>query len=204
MEKYIKVYIKSEADLPEPIRDEDGLFTEFAVKNKNGKKDWWIYNPARDKKLWIEYIDWYLLPIPPSAIPTNEEIDEYFSLKIGDTRAVNESLVNRRIGAKWIKSQIQSIHPQSSERENCKWISVDDKLPIDGCEVIGFNEKWIDEDFNPNGTRICGYNDGICWIIVRWNPSQDCWMTDFTDDSDCQSEIPTHWMSIKQRPLINK
>ena len=34
------------------------------------------------------------------------------------------------------------------------WNKVSEKeLPF-GEEVIAFNEKWIDEDFNPNGTRV--------------------------------------------------
>ena len=35
-----------------------------------------------------------------------------------------------------------------------KWNKVsENEIPF-GEEVIAFNEKWIDEDFNPNGTRI--------------------------------------------------
>ena len=38
--------------------------------------------------------------------------------------------------------------------KNMKWNKVSEKeLPF-GEEVIAFNEKWIDEDFNPNGTRV--------------------------------------------------
>lgn len=35
-----------------------------------------------------------------------------------------------------------------------KWNKVSEKeLPL-GVEVIAFNKEWIDEDFNPNGTRV--------------------------------------------------
>lgn len=35
-----------------------------------------------------------------------------------------------------------------------KWNKVSEKELPHGEEVIAFNEKWIDEDFNPNGTRV--------------------------------------------------
>lgn len=35
-----------------------------------------------------------------------------------------------------------------------KWNKVSEKELPYGEEVIAFNEKWIDEDFNPNGTRV--------------------------------------------------
>lgn len=35
-----------------------------------------------------------------------------------------------------------------------EWNKVSEvEIPF-GEEVIAFNEKWIDEDFNPNGTRV--------------------------------------------------
>lgn len=82
------------------------------------------------------------------------------------------------------------------------WIKTSDRSPRDfGFEVIGFNEKWIDEDFNPNGTRVCVYGD-MGWMIARWDPSDDFWVTDYTEDEYCQSEPPTHWMFIPEKPAI--
>lgn len=34
------------------------------------------------------------------------------------------------------------------------WNKVSEKELPYGEEVIAFNKKWIDEDFNPNGTRV--------------------------------------------------
>ena len=84
-----------------------------------------------------------------------------------------------------------------------EWISVKDNPPAIGIEIIGFNEKWIDEDFNPNGTRQCVVDD-MGWMIARWNASDDYWVTDYTADDDCRSEPPTHWIPIKQNPLIKR
>jgi hypothetical protein len=43
-----------------------------------------------------------------------------------------------------------------------KWIDVKERLPEIGVEIILFNGKWIDEDFNPNGTRV-GFIDDRGW-----------------------------------------
>ena len=49
-----------------------------------------------------------------------------------------------------------------------KWNKVSEKEIPFGEEVIAFNKEWIDEDFNPNGTRI-GFllDDGF--ISATWN-----------------------------------
>ena len=33
------------------------------------------------------------------------------------------------------------------------WINFKEKEPPIGVEVIAYHHKWVDEDFNPNGTR---------------------------------------------------
>jgi hypothetical protein len=91
--------------------------------------------------------------------------------------------------------------PVKEEQE--KWKSIKNNPPIIGIEVIGYNKKWIDEDFNPNGTRQCVLDD-MGWMIARWNASNDCWTTDYTSDDDCKSEPPTHWISIPNSPLKSK
>lgn len=35
-----------------------------------------------------------------------------------------------------------------------KWVKYNDRKPIECEEVLAFNKKWIDEDLNPNGTRV--------------------------------------------------
>ena len=58
--------------------------------------------------------------------------------------------------------------------KNMKWNKVSEKeLPFRE-EVIAFNEKWIDEDFNPNGTRVGFIQDDV-FISATWNDEQDCY-----------------------------
>jgi hypothetical protein len=78
-----------------------------------------------------------------------------------------------------------------------QWISVDDELPDpeDGGDFLLFNEKWIDEDFNPKGVRIGFYNPDVSdtgWTSARWSPSHDEYITK-NDDA------PTHWRPIEYK-----
>ena len=57
-----------------------------------------------------------------------------------------------------------------------EWNKVSEKKIPFGEEVIAFNEKWIDEDFNPNGTRI-GFLQDDGFISATWNDEQDCYDT---------------------------
>lgn len=50
-----------------------------------------------------------------------------------------------------------------------------------GEEVIAFNEKWIDEDFNPNGTRV-GFLQDDGFISATWNNEQDCYEDEVDKD----------------------
>lgn len=49
-----------------------------------------------------------------------------------------------------------------------KWYRVSEKEIPFGEEVIAFNEKWIDEDFNPNGTRV-GFIQDDGFVSATWN-----------------------------------
>jgi len=42
----------------------------------------------------------------------------------------------------------------------------------EGVELIGFDHKWVNADFNPEGLRVCFFNDGE-WISAYWNDYQD-------------------------------
>lgn len=77
-----------------------------------------------------------------------------------------------------------------------KIYSTIENLPEEGVEVIGFNPEWIDEDFNPNGTRACTYFDE-CWISAKWN--------DYSDSYNSRdSESPTHWCLVPSfKKVIN-
>lgn len=89
------------------------------------------------------------------------------------------------------------------EAEN-EWISVEDRLPngynelrTTEMDVIGYNSKWIDADFNPNGTRICVYCEAWedKWVSMRWNGSHDCYIED-------RSEAPMHWKPMPNAPKV--
>ena len=58
-EYYEKVYIRSEADLPE----EEDL---YPVQKKDTVVDWELWEPSKDKgyiDVWLRDIDWYLRPL---------------------------------------------------------------------------------------------------------------------------------------------
>lgn len=59
---------------------------------------------------------------------------------------------------------------------NNMYINYQEQKPPFGVEVIAYHHKWVDEDFNPNGTRI-GFlsNDGF--ISAFWWDEQDCYET---------------------------
>jgi hypothetical protein len=75
MEKYIKVWIKTEEDLPK----EAG---HFIVCKRSGEifRDY-IYpkidNSFPDANMWLKYIDWYLQPLSDQDLPSDEEIEEW-------------------------------------------------------------------------------------------------------------------------------
>lgn len=57
-----------------------------------------------------------------------------------------------------------------------EWNKVSEKEMPFGKEVIAFNEKWIDEDFNLNGTRV-GFMQDDGFVSATWNNEQDCYDT---------------------------
>lgn len=87
------------------------------------------------------------------------------------------------------------------------WQKVSEKMPEMGVEVIGYNQDWVDEDFNPNGTRVCFYDD-TGWYSAKWNNDQDSYSTvgcarcECSEDncefsSSCKLKAdPTHWIPM--------
>jgi hypothetical protein len=71
-------------------------------------------------------------------------------------------------------------------------IALSDPSPIqEGIEYLLYNEEWIDEDFNPEGTRIGFYNGGE-WLTAKW--------CDYHDEYHTKIEAPTHIMLIPKSP----
>lgn len=59
-----------------------------------------------------------------------------------------------------------------------EWIKYSkETLPPQGEEVIAYNHKWINEDFNPKGIRI-GFRDGDDeFLSAHWLDYQDSYIT---------------------------
>ena len=68
-------------------------------------------------------------------------------------------------GAKWADT-----HPKSP------WINYKEEKPPFVVEVIAYHHKWVDEDFNPNGTRV-GFLSDEDFISAFWWDYQDCYET---------------------------
>lgn len=77
-----------------------------------------------------------------------------------------------------------------------EWISMAEKplTQADAMEVIGFHPEWIDQDFNPNGTRIGFIGGDDTFISARWWDYQDTYVND-------ENVMPTHYMFIPTNPL---
>lgn len=72
--------------------------------------------------------------------------------------------------------------------------NINNLLPPVGLEVIGYNEKWIDEDFNPFGTRVCYIDDYGDWWSAKWDNDQDTWHTHTKFWCENGKDFsPTHW-----------
>ena len=57
-----------------------------------------------------------------------------------------------------------------------RYINYQEQKPPIGVEVIAYHHKWIDEDFNFNGTRI-GFLSDEGFISAYWWDEQDCYET---------------------------
>ena len=106
------------------------------------------------------------------------------------------------------------------------WVKIDADHPLPYCqEVIGYNKEWVDEDFNPSGTRI-GFLSDTGFFSAKWIDDQDCYTTRFEEGDDyevfqtlpdgtrktwCKHEhgkavegylpnMPTHFMLIPKTP----
>ena len=72
-----------------------------------------------------------------------------------------------------------------------QWYSLID-YPLeqeDFLKLLGYSEEWIDEDFNPDGTRECFINGNLGWTSARYVDYQDCYIED-------EESVPTYFMII--------
>lgn len=59
---------------------------------------------------------------------------------------------------------------------NNMYINYQEQKPPIGVEVMAYNHKWVDEDFNPNGIRI-GFLSDDGFTSAFWWDEQDCYET---------------------------
>jgi hypothetical protein len=71
------------------------------------------------------------------------------------------------------------------------WKEVKSGNVPEGETLIGYSKEWIDEDFNPRGTRECfKIQGGEEWISAKWNDYHDCYDTDNTTRPELYYQIP--------------
>ena len=97
---YRKVFIKSQADLPE----EEGDYYVYAIidSTQEIKLTYWHFYPNEEQSLnlWIEFVYWYLQPV---ELPSDEEIKlacpqtliARISCWIQDAKWLRDKLINK-------------------------------------------------------------------------------------------------------------
>ena len=103
------------------------------------------------------------------------------------------------------------IREEEIKKENnskLPWINYKEEKPQFGIEIIGYHHKWVDEDFNPNGTRIGflsddGFTSAFWWDyqdhyeIIR---KLDCDNSKAFYQSHIDNAEPEFWIPIPEPP----
>jgi len=90
------------------------------------------------------------------------------------------------------------------------WINYKEQKPPYGEEVLAYHHLWIDEDFNPKGTRIGFRSEPVIdkeddFTSAYWWDYQDCYMTisraevkdnPSFDQHHLECIEPEYWMEI--------
>ena len=84
---------------------------------------------------------------------------------------------------------------------DAQWINYKEEEPPFGVEVIAYHHKWVDEDFNPNGTRV-GFLSDEGFISAFWWDYQDCYET--ISKSHCENNKDFYSLTIVElhRPIM--
>jgi hypothetical protein len=131
----------------------------------------------------LQFMTWYKKTIPVCTQKDSFEIvNEYF-----------ESLQRGQ-------------NPPNLNKNN--WIDISVNPPIIGTEVLFFNEKWINEDWNPNGIRVGFLDDMNGYTSAYWCNYHDEYHTRISgednknfEDSKGANQVPTHWLPM---PILIK
>ncbi|MEO7046575.1 MAG: hypothetical protein ABI091_14790 [Ferruginibacter sp.] len=84
-----------------------------------------------------------------------------------------------------------------------KWIDAKKELPPENTIVHGFNKKWIDEEYNPEGVRSCFMDQDGEWNSAKWDNEQDNWHNESTwaeKGHYWYGVAPTHWKPLPKPP----
>jgi hypothetical protein len=68
------------------------------------------------------------------------------------------------------------------------FVATSERLPEPCVPVIGFSDRWVHQDYNPQGFRECFRKDEGTWISAAWNNTHDCYDTE-------EDEGPTFWQN---------
>lgn len=118
-------------------------------------------------------------------------IKQHDAEPVGEVVAQGENVSTARLcGSSPQGTKVYTSAPSVSEG----WQPIETLKQSDGA-VILYSEDWVDEDFNPTGTREGFRNESDTGPIysAAWNPCQDCWDTD--EDSK-----PSHWCRFSRPP----
>lgn len=118
-------------------------------------------------------------------IPTDKEVEEWYEENIDIFCSASSAIYKFR---QWLE-EYKLLNNNSNG-----WISVEKDLPPVSTFVDGYNEKWIDEDYNPEGIRQCFLEDSAVWISSDWNNELDQWITD-------DKSTPSHWKQRNFKPI---
>ena len=146
--------------------------------------------------------------------------------RIEETKSMKPSFDQFWAGQISAFKDVENIITSLQKEESGVWIKIDAEHPLpDGQEVIGYNKEWVDEDFNPSGTR-AGFLSDIGFHSAKWVNDHDCYTTcseegddyfisqifpDGTRKTWCKYEngepvegylpnMPTHFMLIPKTP----
>lgn len=117
-----------------------------------------------------------------------------------------------------MEGKVMNINNPSMQDLKDGWISIKDRPLKLGEEVIGYNPSWIDEDFNPNGTRIgflSDYGDNEVegqinienpdggyqhFCQAKWCDYHDTYHTLYGEVGEDEPNMPTHYLLIPKHP----
>lgn len=155
-------------------------------------------------KIAAEQSSYRLLRYKEAAVNVSDlEVRKFFSNPYIMALIENGMACCLDYGAKW-----------ADANPYIEWLNFKEKEPPFGEEVLAFNRKWIDEDFNPKGIRV-GFLSDDGFISAFWYDEQDCYETiskqHCEDDEDfyanhIDNTEPEFWTYFPEfvNPLNNK